>query len=337
VDFAVLECARGGILRAGLAFEQCDISIITNISEDHLGLDGVMTLEEMVEVKAVVAHSTAKHGYCILNADDDHVYNIRHDLECNIALFSTHEDNERVKRHCANGGMAAIIEKGYVTICKGNFKTRVEKIANIPLSFSGRSSSMIKNIVPAVLAGYLSGFSPEQLRSALSTFIPSPALTPGRMNIFNFRKFDVMLDYAHNSGGFEELKVFLERHPAPVKIGIVTGVGDRRDEDIRNVGIYAAQLFDEIIIRHDKDLRGRTKEEMTSLIMQGIGQVDPTIPVSVISDERDALRHAMDTAQDHALITTLTEDVPGSLAFLTEALKNETKEVPVNFPLSKAS
>lgn len=339
VDFAVLECARGGILRAGLAFEQCDISIITNISEDHLGLDGIQTLDEMVEVKAVVAHSTAKHGYCILNADDDHVYGIRRDLDCNIALFSTRGDNERVRWHCENGGTAAIVENGYLTLCKGNFKTRIGKIANIPLSFSGKSSSMIKNIVPATLAGFLSGFSPEQLRSALATFIPSPAFTPGRMNMFHFKKFDVMLDYAHNAGGFEELKVFLGRHPAPVKIGIVTGVGDRRDEDIRNIGKYAAQLFDEIIIRHDKDLRGRTKEEMTALIMQGIQQADPSVPVSVISDEHEAIRHAMETAPERSLITTLTEDVPGSLAFLDEALKNETKEkeVALNFPLSKAS
>jgi cyanophycin synthetase len=122
VDFAVLECARGGILRSGLAFDKCNISIITNITEDHLGLDDINTLEDYAKVKAVVARSTFDEGFAILNADDNIVYRIKKDLDCNIALFSTREDNERIISHCEKVGWASIIEKGHFSICNGEWR-----------------------------------------------------------------------------------------------------------------------------------------------------------------------------------------------------------------------
>lgn len=131
IDFAVLECARGGILRAGLGFDNCDISIITNISDDHLSLDGIDTLSDMTRVKSVVAHSTFKHGYAILNADDERVYNLHEELDCNIALFSIEPNNQRVAEHCTKGGLAVILDNGFVTICAGQTKIPVEKINEI--------------------------------------------------------------------------------------------------------------------------------------------------------------------------------------------------------------
>src|SRR6218665_927295 len=148
IDFAVLECARGGILRSGLGFDHCDISIVTNISEDDVGMKGIKTLEEMARVKAVVARSTFDQGYSILNADDDLVYAMAGELDCNIALFSMDANNPRIKTHCDGGGLAAIIERGYLTICKGEWKIRVAKIESIPLTFNGRAECMIKNILP---------------------------------------------------------------------------------------------------------------------------------------------------------------------------------------------
>ena len=127
VDFAVLECARGGILRSGLGFDKCNISIITNITEDHLGLNGINTLEELAKVKSVVARSTFDSGYAILNADDELTYKIKDELTCNVALFSTKENNERIKAHCEEGGWAAVIEKGYFTVCKGRVESKDSK------------------------------------------------------------------------------------------------------------------------------------------------------------------------------------------------------------------
>ncbi|MGZ5136036.1 MAG: Mur ligase family protein, partial [Flavitalea sp.] len=146
VDFAVLECARGGIMRSGLGFDKCNISIVTNISEDHMGLDGLRTLKDLANVKSVVPQTTINEGYAILNADDDLVYGMRRELDCHIALFSMDANNRRIKRHCSNDGVAAVIEEGYFVICNGEWKTRVMKVEDVPLTFSGKAECMIKNI-----------------------------------------------------------------------------------------------------------------------------------------------------------------------------------------------
>ncbi|MES2679548.1 MAG: cyanophycin synthetase [Bacteroidota bacterium] len=327
VDFAVLECARGGILRSGLGFDHCNISIVTNISEDHLGLKGIKTLAEMAQVKAVVPNSTFDHGYAILNADDDLVFEMAEDLYCNIALFSMDAANPRVKKHCDKGGLAAVIEKGYLTICKGSWKIRVARVENIPLTIDGKAECMIKNILPSVLAAIIQNFKIEDIRRALQTFIPSPEQTPGRMNIFKFRNFELMVDYAHNTGGFEELGAFMKKVNAAVKVGIITGVGDRRDEDIRNLGILSGQMFDEIIIRHDKDMRGRPESEVTRLLLEGIRIKNPNAPVLVISDETEAIQYAIDHARENSFIVVSTDAIYESIDFI----KNKMAEEKENF------
>lgn len=318
VDFAVLECARGGILRAGLGFDKCSISIVTNVTEDHLGLDDINTMEQLARVKSVVPRSTLDDGYAILNADDDRVYNMKNDLDCNIALFSIKDNNERIKQHCENKGIAAYIEKGYFTISKGQWRTRIAKVKDVPLTFEGRAESMIKNILPAILAATIRDFPVEVIRTALKTFIPSPEQTPGRLNIFHFKHCEVMVDYAHNTDALKELKKFVDATTASVKVGIIAGVGDRRDEDIRNIGFYAGQIFDEIIIRHDKDGRGRTNEEFTNLLMEGIVQSNPAATVNIISDECEALQYAIDNAKEGAFIVVCSEHVKETLEFVQQ-------------------
>ncbi len=162
VDFAVLECARGGILRSGLAFSQCDISIITNISSDHLGLHGINTLEELTQVKGVVAHSTKDSGYAILNAEDDRVYALKDELNCHVALFAMAE-NERIKEHCAQGGLASYVENGYIVVHSARDKNYLAKLSELPVTFNGAATCMIQNILPAVLAGLISGFALENI------------------------------------------------------------------------------------------------------------------------------------------------------------------------------
>ncbi|MBL7912758.1 MAG: cyanophycin synthetase [Bacteroidia bacterium] len=326
VDFAVLECARGGLLRSGLGFDHCDISVITNISDDHLGLKGIKTLSEMAKVKSVVAKSTFDTGYSVLNADDDLVYKMAEELDCNIALFSMDINNERIKKHCENGGLAAVIEKNCLTICKGEWKIRISKIESIPLAFNGKAECMIKNILAAVLAAAIQNFKIEDIRNALQTFIPSPELTPGRMNIFKFRNFELMVDYAHNTGGFMELKTFLDKTSASIKTGIITGVGDRRDEDIRKLGSFSAKMFDDIIIRHDKDTRGRPQHEITDLLIQGIKQENENTPITVISDELEAIQHAIDHAQNGAFIVLCTDDIQESIDYIQNRVKEEAEE-----------
>lgn len=313
VDFAVLETARGGILRAGLGFHQCDIAIVTNIAADHLGLKDINTLDDMARVKSVVPGSVRPGGFAILNADDDLVFTMKNELTCQIALFSLDPNNPRIVEHCNKGGFAAIVEEGYVTICKGNWKIRVDKVINIPLTFSGKAVFNIQNILPAVLAGFVHGFKIEDMRLALETFIPSPTQTPGRMNMFQFKNYQVMVDYAHNTAGFTAISRFLEKIEATPKIGIIAGVGDRRDEDIVSLGKVAAGMFDQIIIRQDKNLRGRTDQEIIDLMLSGINEVTPGLPTEVIPTEREAIDKALMVAPKGAFIVICSDVVPDAL------------------------
>ncbi len=313
VDFAVLECARGGILKAGLGFHNCDISIVTNVSADHLGLKDINTVEEMARVKSVVAESVLPEGHCILNADDDLVYEMRKNINANVALFSLDENNPRIIKHCERGGIAAIVENGYITICKGTWKIRVDKVINIPLTFSGKAIFMIQNVLPAVLAGFLRGFKVEEIRLALETFIPSPTQTPGRMNMFQFRKFTVMVDYAHNPAGFQAIARYLDKIDASPKVGIIAGVGDRRDEDLIQLGQIASQMFDEIVIRQDKNLRGRSESEIIDLMMKGIHSDDQKKKVKVLPKESEAIDYAIRNAKKGSFIVICSDVVPDAL------------------------
>jgi len=163
----------------------------------------------------------------------------------------------------------------------------------------------------------------EVIRTALKTFIPSPGQTPGRLNIFHFKHCDVMIDYAHNTDALKELKKFVDHTTASSKIGIIAGVGDRRNEDIRNIGFYAGQIFDEIIIRHDKDGRGRTNEEFTNLLANGIMQSNPQAVINVISDECEALQYAINNAKEGAFIVVCSEHVKETLEFVQQIKESE--------------
>jgi cyanophycin synthetase len=252
-------------------------------------------------------------GYAILNADDPLVSQISKNVVCNVAFFSLNENNLIVKEHCNKGGIAAIYENGYVTICKGNWKLRVDKVVNIPLTFGGKAVFMIQNVLPAILTAFIRNFKMEDIRLALETFIPSPVQTPGRMNMFQFRKFTVMVDYAHNPAGFQAIARFLEKVEAKPKIGIIAGVGDRRNEDIIGLGQLAAKMFDEIIIRQDRNLRGRTEQEIIDLIIQGIKSINENKPIKVIPQEREAINYALKNAKKGSFITICSDVVPDAL------------------------
>ncbi|MCO6496904.1 MAG: cyanophycin synthetase [Chitinophagaceae bacterium] len=324
VDFAVLECARGGILRAGLAFQVCDIAIVTNVSEDHIGLGGIDTLEQMAKVKGVVPETVTRNGYAILNAEDDLVYDMRNNLECNIALFSMDENNERIKRHCRNGGYAAVFENGYVSIMKGTWKIRVENVRDIPITFGGKAVHNIMNTLPSVLAAYLARIDLATIKQALKTFIPSPVQTPGRLNIFDFKNFKFIVDFAHNPAGLSLLCDFVNKLDSTRKVGIISGTGDRRDEDIKEIGRISARNFDEIIIRQDKNLRGRTAEEIVDLLIEGINEVKTTdIPVTVIQKEKEAIIHAYKNATPGSIVTIMCDVVPDALEFVKQLKESE--------------
>lgn len=325
VEFAVLETARGGILRSGLGFSRCDVGIVTNIAEDHLGLKDIDDLENLSRVKSVVVESVSRDGFALLNADDPLVAAMAKNLTCNIAYFSMNEKNQLIKKHTEEGGFAGIYENGYITICKGTWKIRIEKVINIPLTMEGKAAFMIQNILAATLATFVKGFKVADIKLGLQTFIPSPSQTPGRMNLFKFKNFTVLVDFAHNPAGFIAIAKYLEKIDAKPKIGVIAAVGDRRDQDIIKLGELAASMFDQIIIRQDMDLRGRSEENIINLLKQGILSVKSDIKVESISKEIDAIKYALENAQEGSFITILCDVVYEALAIIQQYKEDETK------------
>ncbi|MFN8306071.1 MAG: cyanophycin synthetase [Ferruginibacter sp.] len=327
VDFAVLECARGGILKSGLAFQNCDVGIVTNVAADHIGLGGIYTVEQMAKVKAVVPETVFPHGYAILNAEDDLVYAMKDNLKCNIALFSMDEHNPRIKEHCAAGGLATVYENGYVTIMKGTWKIRVMAAKDIPLTYEGKAVHNIANCLPAVLATYLyRDISIDDIKLGLQTFMPGEALTPGRLNFFNFKNITFLADFAHNPHGLKLLCDFVSKLDYKTKVGVISGTGDRRDEDIMELGEISAQYFDQIIIRCDKNLRGRTADEIIGLLKQGIDKVNPHVPTLTIANENEALEYIYANQIPGALYTIMCDVVAGALDKIKELKAREERE-----------
>jgi cyanophycin synthetase len=330
VDFAVLECARGGILKNGLAFQKCDIAIVTNISADHIGLSGIDSVEQMAKVKAVVPETVKRSGFAILNADDDLVFAMKKNLECRVALFSMDENSKRIKHHCSRGGIAAVFENDYVTIMKGTWKIRVERVADIPITFGGKAVHNIMNALPSILACYLSDIGLEDIKLGLQTFIPSPVQTPGRLNLFEFKNFKFLVDFAHNPAGLNLLCDFVNKLDSTYKVGIISGTGDRRDDDIREIGRISARNFDEIIIRQDKNMRGRTPEEIVDLLVEGIHEEKgQQIPLTIIHKEKEAIMFAYKHVRPGALITIMCDVVPDALEFIKKLKEDEEKELDI--------
>lgn len=308
VEVAVLETARGGILRSGLAFESCDIGVVLNVAADHLGLGGIDTIEQMAKVKAVVAETVKADGYAILNADDPLVAAMAEKLNCNVAYFSMNPDNPIIIEHARRNGLAAVYEHGYLSILEGKWTLRVEKAINIPMTMGGKAPFMIANALASCLATFAQGVDIEQIRQGVRTFQMSSEQSPGRMNLFEVKDYQVLIDYAHNPHGFKAVGDFV-RNWQGSKIGVVGGPGDRRDEDLVLLGNIAAQIFDQILIKEDKDPRGRQPGEVADLIKKGIYQISTDKNHEIILDETEAINTALNQAQKNSLVVIFPEKV----------------------------
>jgi cyanophycin synthetase len=185
---------------------------------------------------------------------------------------------------------------------------------------------MIANSLAATLASYLYGFKTDDIKISLNTFIPGAVQTPGRMNIFDFKKFKVMIDFAHNPAGYRGVEEYLESIESNHKVGIIAGVGDRRDEDIIECAVIAARMFDHIIIRQEKHLRGRTEQEIIDLILKGIASVDKNVTYEIIKLEVDAIKHAISIAEKGTFITALSDVITNAIEVVQQHLDSELEQ-----------
>ncbi len=319
VEIAVLESARGGILRSGLAFDRCDIGIVLNVAADHLGMGGIDTIEQMAKVKAVVAETVKPDGYAILNADDPLVAAMAEKVKCKVAYFSLNPDNPIVLEHARRNGLAAVYENGYLSIIEGKWTLRVEKAVKAPVTLGGMASFMIANALAACLAAFAQGVDIELIRQGLRTFKTSAEQTPGRMNLFDLENYHVLVDYAHNPHGYEAVGNFV-RNWEGKRIGVIGGPGDRRDEDLISLGQISAQIFDHIIIKEDEDSRGRAKGEVAELIAKGIHQENSHAVYEITLDEVTAIETALDRAGKNNLVVIFPEKVLQAIALIKKRL-----------------
>jgi len=308
VEIAVLETARGGILRSGLAFNQCDVGVVLNVAADHLGIGDIDTIEQMAKVKSVVAEVVSAEGYAVLNADDPLTVSMAEKVKGRVAYFSMSPDNPIIHDHIRRGGMAAIYENGYLSILEGEWTLRIEEAVNIPVTMQGMAPFMIANALAACLATFVQGIDIELIRQGVRTFKPSVAQTPGRMNLFDLGHHHALIDYAHNPAGYEAVGGFVGNWSGE-KVGVVGGPGDRRDDDLILLGKLSARMFDRIIVKEDNDTRGRRRGEVADLILRGISQENASMRPEVILDETEALEKALSTVSEGGLVVIFPESV----------------------------
>lgn len=307
VDLAVLETARGGIVRAGLGFDHCDISVVTNVQEDHLGISDIETMDDLARVKAVIVQATKADGYAVLNADNPYTRAIAAAAPCRVVWFSMDAFNPLVLESIANDSPAAYVENGMIYLHRENANIEIASLDHVPITFQGKLSFMTQNVLAAVLAAGVYGATPESIAEGLSTFYPSLAQTPGRMNIFDVRERKVLVDFAHNPDGFMGVRDFLAEINSPLKIGIIVGTGDRKDEDVRELGRLSAQMFDHVLIHQAKFLRGKTAEELVDLLVEGMRSVKPDIVWEHVPDAIEPLGYALSIAPVDGYITALSD------------------------------
>jgi cyanophycin synthetase len=325
VDFAVFEVARGGILREGLGYHRNDVAVVLNVTGDHLGLGGIHSIRQLAEVKRVVVEAVPRDGVAVLNADDPLVAAMARHCSGSVIYFSTDPEHERLKFQAARGRRAVTLEQGrngeMIVLRQGRKSMSLVWTHLIPATFEGRARMNVQNALAATAAAWAAGAHLHDIRQGLRTFTTSYYMAPGRLNMFELDGFRVVVDYAHNPPALRAVGDFVERltepspggAKAPVtgrRIGVVATAGDRRDEDIREIGRVAAGIFDEIIIREDENNRGRPRGNTAELIAEGIESVGPDRRATSVSTslvELEATREALDRASDGDVVVVCVD------------------------------
>jgi len=319
VDAAVLETARGGLIRSGLGYDLADVGVLTNISEDHLGLDGVETLEDLFHVKSLVVEAVKSNGYAVLNADDPLVVQAAEQTKANIIYFSRQEDNLIVHKHISAGGIAVFLKDHYITLATGNGLLKSLSVEQIPATFGGKLIYNIENVLAAFSAAYALKIPLHVIENAMTSFYCDEIHNPGRFNIFNIRDFRVVVDYGHNIAGYERTTEAVRKMGGSRLIGIIGTPGDREDSAVKKIGFIAGKSFDRIIIKEDKDLRGRKPGEISQLLLSGVLSAGlPKSAASLIRKEEEALRHAMDHAIAGDIIVIFYEKLESLMKIINE-------------------
>ncbi|MCX7883836.1 MAG: cyanophycin synthetase [Caloramator sp.] len=327
VEAAVLETARGGIIRRGLGYDLADVGVITNISDDHLGIDGIETVEDLIDVKSLVAEAVKDYGYVVLNADDESVNRLKQRVRSNIVYFSKNPENIIIKKHILGGGLSVFLKDNFIYFADGEKIHPVVDIREMPSTLNGKLQYNIENAMAACSACGALNVDIDIISKGLKTFYLDGIQNPGRFNVYNMNNFKVVVDYGHNVQAFRAVLNAIKNMEAKRLVGVIGVPGDRMDESIIKCGYICGCGFDYIYIKEDVDKRGRKEFEVAKLLEMGVIQSGKRYEdYKIILNEGEALLKAMENAIEGDLIAVFYEDY-GCIMKAIEKYKLESKEI----------
>ena len=327
VEVAVLETARGGIIRRGLGYDRADVAIVCNVRADHLGQDGLETLDDLLHVKSLVAEAVYPSGTVILNADEPHVNDLACRVWAAVILISTQGQNITVRRHLGKGGRAVFIRRGMILAAQGSRVTPVGRVRDYACTFGGRATHQSENILCALAGCWAYGIGPRTAGQILSRFGASFADNPGRANLYQVNGISVLVDYGHNPDGISKIGELARKLKAKRILGVVGVPGDRNDDLVMTSGKAAGRAFDALVIKEDQDLRGRAAGDVAGLLVKGaLAAGRSREDIVVQADENQAIQNAFAMATPGDLIVIFYEKLE---AVLTQICENQGSERPI--------
>ncbi|GAA0744147.1 cyanophycin synthetase [Clostridium oceanicum] len=327
VEVAVLELARGGIIRGGLPYDFSDVSVITNITEDHLGLDGIDTLDQMAFVKSLVGEAVKKDGYVVMNADDKASTRVIERMKSNVILFSKYKDNPLITKHIKEGKCAVYLDKNSIYLFKENKNIKIIDVKDISITLEGKLSYNIENAMAVISAMISIGIDIDILRKGLKTFSSDEKSNPGRFNMYNVNGVSVVLDYGHNIEGYKAVLEGAKKIEHNKLIGVIGVPGDRSYSSTLKVANISAENFDIVYIKEDRDRRGKKPSEIADLIQKGmINSGFNENNIYKILNEEEALKKAIDNSKEGDLIVMFFEEFQPALKIVKEKKENKNKK-----------
>ena len=322
VDAAVLECARGGVLREGLGFDRCQVAVVTNVGAgDHLGLNYITTVDDLAVLKRVIVQNVATDGYAVLNAADPIVAGMSATCPGNVIYFAADRNHPLMATHRAQGKRTVYVDGDAIVVSEGSWRERLP-LRDIPITRNGTIGFQVENAMAAVAAVWGVGLHWETIRRGLASFVNDADNAPGRFNVMDYRGATVIADYGHNPDAMRALVAAVDAMPGKRRSVVISGAGDRRDSDIRDQTVILGDAFDDVILYQDAAQRGRGDGEVMALLREGLAQASRTKRIDEIRGEFVAIDAALERLEPGDLCLVLVDQVEEALAHLSQRISS---------------
>jgi cyanophycin synthetase len=329
---AVLETARGGILREGLAFDWCTVGVVTNVSPDHLGLKGISTLDELARVKQVVVENVRKDGAAVLNAEDPLVAEMAAATDARIVYFTTDPHHPVHDAHIAQGGSCVYVENGAIMLAKDGQRDELVPLKRVPFTLGGKVRFQVQNALAATAAAWAAGLNPAMIVRALTTFVTDDATVLGRFNVSEIDGIQVVLDYGHNTAALTALGQAVQALGSRRTVMVLALPGDRRDEDLRTSVRATLEYADEYVFYDSMDLRGRAPEEVPTLMQRCLR---PGTRSSLAPTMHDALAYGWGRVRPGDRLVFIADEVDGVPEMLRAVTARSFEDAACDAPIAR--